>query len=148
MRIDRKSAWIWLGAHVILLIALLLFPLYRRIAEFLTVIFTSCILHDRFHLYCPLCGGTRALDALLSFDITSAFSFNPCVVLLALAFVAWDLRALIRLLRGEKSIYALPLWVWMTVIALTVGYGVLRNVLLVSIGYDPLGDLVGFWHTV
>jgi len=148
MKIDRKSARIWIGVHVGLLVGVLLFPLYRCVTDLLSTVLTACVLHDRFHLYCPLCGGTRTLEALFSLDIPTAFSLNPLVVLLVLALLLWDLRALIRLTRGHSSIYALPTWIWITVIVLTVGFGVLRNILLLTVAYDPLGDLVGFWHTV
>ena len=147
MKINRKAAWIWIGIHVGALVAVLLFPLYRRVMRVLTVFLSSCVLHDRLHLYCPLCGGTRALEAILRFDFAAAISYNPFVVLLLIGLLAWDLRALIRLLRGRDSVFALPTWVWIALIALALAYGVLRNALLLSVGYDPLGDLAQFWHT-
>ncbi len=146
MKIHRRSALIWIGVHVAAVIAILLFPLYRRIAELATLVLSSCVLHDRFHLYCPLCGGTRAIGAILSGDFLAAFSYNPFVTLLLALLVAWDILALIRLLRGRQRIFALPTWVWITLMAVALAYGILRNVLLIAVGYDPLGDLIGFWH--
>jgi hypothetical protein len=146
VKINRKALRIWIGIHVGALIAVLLFPLYRRITRVLTVFLSSCVLHDRLHLYCPLCGGTRAIEAILRLDFAAAFSYNPLVILLLIGLLAWDLLALIRLLRGRDSVFALPTWVWITLIALAIAYGILRNALLVSVGYDPLGDLSRFWH--
>ena len=82
MKINRRAAWTWIGIHVGALVAVLLFPLYRRLTRFLAVFLSSCILHDRLHLYCPLCGGTRAIEAILRFDLAAAFSYNPFVFLL------------------------------------------------------------------
>ena len=42
----------------------------------------DCFLNDVLHLYCPLCGGTRAVLALLRLDIPTAFCYNPGVFLL------------------------------------------------------------------
>ena len=137
---------LWLGIHLGIALALLLFPFYQKITSILSLFLTSCVLHDRFALYCPLCGGTRALQALLTGDIGAAFSLNPLVTLLFFAALAWDLRALIFLLRGKAKIFRLPTWVWIVLIGVTLLYGVLRNILLVTEGYDPLGDLVEFWH--
>ncbi len=146
MKINRKSAIIWLGIHLGILLAALLFPFYKKVTSFFSVFLTSCILHDRFSLYCPLCGGTRAIEAIASCNLAKAFAFNPLVTLLFFAAIAWDLGALIRLLHGRNRIFRLPTWVWISLISVTLLYGVFRNVLLIAAAYDPLGDLIGFWH--
>ena len=50
--------------------------------------FPPCILYSTFHLYCPACGNTRSVIALLNLDFASAFRYNivpPILLLLALA---------------------------------------------------------------
>ena len=139
-----KRFFIWL--HVGLLAAVLLFPLYRFLTDLVPKHIPECFLHDFLFLYCPFCGGTRALGALLRLQIGKALCYNPLVVLMAVAALAADVRAWIRLRRGEREIYPIPTFAWILAVAILVLYGVLRNVLLVRYGVDPLGDLFRFWH--
>lgn len=139
-----KRFFIWL--HVGLLAAVLLFPLYRFLTDLVPKHIPECFLHDFLFLYCPFCGGTRALGALLKLQIGKALCYNPLVVLMAVAALAADVRAWIRLRRGKREIYPIPTLAWILAIAILVLYGVLRNVLLVRYGVDPLGDLFRFWH--
>lgn len=146
MQIDKRNAKKYLLVHVGVLTALLLFPLYRFFTDRLPSFLIKCFLHDRLFLYCPFCGGTRALEALLRFDLPAALQANAwAVVLIGLALLL-DLVALIRLLRGHKKLLPLPRAWWIVPIVLAVGYAILRNWLMIAHGYDPIGDLGAFWH--
>jgi hypothetical protein len=50
--------------------------------------FPPCILLSTIHLYCPACGNTRSVMALLNLDLVSALHYNivpPILLLLSLA---------------------------------------------------------------
>ena len=55
-----------------------------------------CPLHALTGLWCPLCGGTRAVQALAGGDVPTALGLNALVVvalpLLLLAWVRWTVR--------------------------------------------------------
>ena len=136
--------YIWI--HVGLFAVLLLFPLYQRLADLLPSFLTRCFLHDRLFLYCPLCGGTRAIAALLRLDFVSAFAFNPFVTLSLLVALGLDVCALIRLLQGKSDLFPIPGWFWVIMTILMIVYAVLRNYLMIAYGYDPTGDLVFIWN--
>ena len=73
-------------------------------------------------MYCPGCGGTRALGHLLEFDLASALHHNPLLVLAA-PFLAY------YFVLGPRS--ASPPWPRWQVAVLIVGvvlFTVLRNV--------------------
>ncbi len=148
MQIQRRTAKWYLLVHVAFLAAVFLFPVYRTLAEKISGIFTGCIVHDRLFLYCPLCGGTRAVAALLRLDLASAWNYNAFVTLAAIAAVILDLVALIRLLRGKKRLLPLPACFWIILVVVMVLYAVLRNYLMIAHGYDPAGDLLFFWRAV
>ncbi len=99
-----------------------------------------CLMHAVLHLYCPLCGGTRAVGALLHGQIVSAIIYNPYVIIGGAILAAFDLRALYRLwrYRGAVPLFPPSLPIWYLVIA--VLFCVARNVLCYAVGYDPLGD--------
>lgn len=75
---------------ITLLIPFLCLVIYfgRNILLSLVANFPPCILLSTFHLYCPACGNTRSVAALLHLDILSAFHYNivpPILLLLSLA---------------------------------------------------------------
>ena len=144
MNRSARNRFLWLHAGA--LAAVLLFPLYAGLARRVTALLSGCFLHDYLCLYCPLCGGTRAVEALLRLDLLSAMRYNAFVVLVLLAALVVDVIALIRLLRGKTRLYPIPGWVWIAGAVLMILYWILRNYLMIRHGYDPTGDLVRFWH--
>lgn len=142
----KSRAWKpFLLMHAGLVLVALLFPLYRAVAGRITRILSGCLLHDYLFLYCPLCGGTRALGALLQLDLLAALHYNAFVVLLTVVFLIWDVAVLIRILRGSENAWSLPRPVWITLCVLFVAFGILRNWLMIAHHYDPVGDLGAFW---
>ncbi len=141
-----KNLQKYLGLHLLLAAVALLFPLYRSIASFVGRFASGCILHDRLFLYCPFCGGTRAVGALFCLNFAEALRYNPMVVGLAAAVIVLDLIALVRLLLKKDPFYPIPTWLWSSALVIAIGYGILRNYLMIAHGIDPTGDLGFFWH--
>ena len=84
-RTSRKRSALWFAAfHIAAIAGVLLFPYYRIGASVVFAVIPSCILHDWFHIYCPLCGGTRAVDELLHFHLLGSLRFHPLVIVFAL----------------------------------------------------------------
>ena len=100
-----------------------------------------CVFKVFFHLYCPFCGGTRALFALLRADLPAALRFHAPLTLFCFFLLFYDLRALILILRRRPSPFHLPAWVWWSWAGLFCGYFLLRNALLFA-GIDLLGDFI------
>lgn len=86
----------------------------------------ACPLHALTGLYCPGCGSTRALHALLHGDLPLALSMNPLLVaaLPAVALMALSASGLLtRRLDPLMHVLANPrLW-----LVLLLGFAVLRN---------------------
>ena len=143
---DAQAKKRFMILHAGLLGLVLLFPLYQRLVDLVSPMIVGCFLHDRLFLYCPLCGGTRAVEALLHLRFAEAWQYNPLVVTGIFIFLALDLLALIRLLRGKRKLYLIPGWGWIVALVIAVAYGILRNYLMLRYGYDPTGDLVRFWR--
>ena len=143
----QKKRWTWyLILHASLLLLALLFPLYRSLADALTRYIPGCMLHDLCFLYCPLCGGTRAVAALLQLHFLEAMRYNAFVAISLIALLIMDAVALHRLIRNRERILPLPSWSWIPFVALLVGYAILRNYLMIAHGYDPTGDLGFIWN--
>lgn len=85
-----------------------------------------CPLHAWTGLYCPGCGSTRALHALLHGDVAQALAMNPLLVCLLPVLAAMALNAAGWSPRGSEALWrALSKpkpWLW-----LLLGYALLRN---------------------
>ena len=92
-----------------------------------TSLLPPCPLHALTGIYCPGCGSTRCLYALLHGDVWLALAMNPLLV------VSLPLLGLMSInAAGWRPTWAIPLmrplarpalWLW-----LLLGYGVLRNI--------------------
>ncbi len=139
----RRLFWICHGG---ILLCILLFPLYRYLTDLLPPLLTGCVLHNRLFLYCPVCGGTRAVEALLRLDLLGALRMNAFVTLGILTAVAIDAWAWIRFFQKKSPYFCINPWFWVVMAVSLVGYTVLRNLLMVVWGVDPTGDLGCFWQ--
>ena len=143
----QKRSVIWFAVfHAAMALAVLLFPFYRIGSIFFSAFFSGCAIHDLLHLYCPLCGGTRAASALLRFDLPGAFRFQPAVVILVGVGLVYYILAWVRLFQKKPLLAPLPRALSIAMLVLVFGYCVVRNVLLVFFGIDPAGDLLPFWN--
>lgn len=88
--------------------------------------FPACPLLSLTGLYCPLCGGLRAVHDLTHLDLVGALARNPLVVVglpfVVLALLAWGQRAF----TGRRI--AVPAWaLGPALLVLLAVFGVLRN---------------------
>ena len=137
----------FLMLHAAALIGALILPLYMKVASWLSSLFGGCIMH-RFFIYCPMCGGTRAVAALVRFDFLAAWNYNAFVVLLAFVVFALDVWAWVRYAQKKEPLIVLPRWSWIAFVVALVAFFILRNVLMIFFGIDPTGDLVYFWDAL
>ncbi len=84
-----------------------------------------CPFHSITGLYCPGCGGLRAVDSLLKFDFANALRYNPLVV----AFIPLFLLGLNRSIR-DKFLKAefIKIKFPLVLLCLLICFGVLRNI--------------------
>ena len=138
-----KKIYFWL--HVALVACGLSFPALEMLASHIPKVFSGCWVHDFLFLYCPLCGGTRACRALLHLDLVSALRYHAAVVALVLFLIGWDIACMVRLLRKKERWWYLPTKCWIIITVIFLGFAVLRNLGMIFLGYDSIGELVYFW---
>lgn len=107
--------------------------------------FSGCLMRGLLHLYCPLCGGTRSLEAVLRLDFASAWRYHPLLPIGLLLFLILDAVAWIRFFRGKKTLSILPQKGYYFFVALLLVFFVWRNLQLLW-GIDPIGELGLFWN--
>lgn len=111
---------------------------------YLPLFFKGCGFKDVLGIYCPGCGGTRALGAILHGRILKSVIYNPAVVLGALLIIYYDVRAMLSLITGNAQKYlgrinhrfliAYPIVI--------LAYAVLRDILLICFKIDLVGDIL------
>lgn len=112
---------------------MILFKLIRKM---------PCFFKEVTHFYCPGCGGTRSVIALLHFNFKRAFLCNPTVVYVGVMFLWCILGYIIRKITGREIKFMKPkLWMLIVGIILFFGFAILRNIMVYRFGYDYLGDL-------
>ena len=107
--------------------------------------YPGCLFHSITGLYCPGCGGTRAVRALLRGEILRSFFYHPVVVYGLIAFIYILVGWLIHFVRVRThqttESYRFPDWtLWGALIVLGVNF-VVKNGALIIFGLDLLNIL-------
>ena len=101
-----------------------------------------CIFHELTGLYCPGCGGTRALKALLRGDVVLSFLYHPlvlyCVFVAAIFFVSYMIYWKTK--KPQFHLYLDNNWIYGGLIILIVNF-LVKNYLLIVKGIDILALL-------
>lgn len=80
--------------------------------------------------YCPGCGVTRMLFAIIEGNFYQAFRFNPLVFILLIFAAILLVNYLICYKKGEiqAALYKqTPHWFWIVLLIIVLAYGILRN---------------------
>lgn len=124
--IMRKQRILQLTAILIPLLSILLY-LMKDIFLSLVPLFPACPFYTKLNIYCPACGNTRSVLALLDGHFLDSLRYNIVPILLLilsllayLEVVAYAFFKPIRLLPRKLSFY-------LTIIGLLILYFVLRN---------------------
>ncbi len=89
------------------------------------------------HMYCPGCGGSRALLAILKLNVLKSLLYNPAVVVGAVLLIYYEAGAIITLIRndGRYHFYTKP-WPVYVYIVFVIVYFIIRNILYAGFGID------------
>ncbi len=92
-------------------------------------IFIKCPIHEIFHVYCPGCGLTRMLLAILKLDFYQAFRYNQLLFILMPFALLLLFENIYSEYKNKKSIYKkIPNYIWYSLIVILLLYAVLRNI--------------------
>ena len=103
----------------------------------------GCIIKEQFHIYCPGCGGTRAVEALLHFDFLQSLYNNPAVILLLLLLGLLLIIRMIEYRKKDQGRYCrLKMMLCSGFLVVWLLFWAVRNCLLVFGKIDMLGDIL------
>ncbi len=101
-----------------------------------------CFMKEHLKLYCPGCGGSRSLIALLNFDIKTSFLLFPPLLAAVIIILELDFRMLLCAIKNTDSFmknYSARRFYILAV--LLIFNFLIRNVLLVFFNIDFIGDI-------
>jgi len=114
-------------ATLLIPLAVIVMFIMRHQIIYLTAYFPKCAFYSLFNLYCPSCGNTRSVIALLNGDLLSSLRYNVSIFILVLL----SLLAYMELASYSfgKHIHLLPrkLSFYICLIILMVIYWIVRN---------------------
>ena len=118
----------------------------KTMIEFIQELFAGeCYFRTHFHIYCPGCGGSRAVIALLQGDIIKSLWYNPITILFLLDVVLTLLIDIITYTSRGKYVFSkLRLFYNLGFLVFIVFYFLFRNYLWLAHGIDVLGDFSEF----
>ena len=126
----KKRLIIFFTINISLLVsALFLVWFGQTIAETPLASLTECPSIKLFGIFCPFCGGTRAIGALLSFKPVCALIYNPAVTLSVVAYVYYCVTAFVAIVKNKEKVLKLDKWVLFTLLAILILNFLARNAL-------------------
>lgn len=116
-------------------IAIVIAALFALFPEAFALLRFPCIFHEITGLYCPGCGGTRAVKALLGGHIITSFMYNPIVIYSVVMYIWFMVSQLLeRLTKGKvKGLRYRHLYLWLALFIVVINC-IVRNVLMVRYG--------------
>lgn len=103
----------------------------------------DCYIHAHYRVYCPGCGGTRAIIALLHGRVLEAFRYNALVVVCIIhILVAIALRLCLKDCENRYKIFRNQSICSGILILAGIMWIMIRDYLLVYKGIDIIGDFI------
>ena len=125
------------GGAVLVMLAVMMLQRYGILPSM------PCAVHELFHVYCPGCGGTRALFELFHGNIIGSLYCNPAVFLGMILILYYEIGAIITIIKNNGKCYyyqkGLLIYGYLIIIML---FTVVRDFMLVGMEIDLLGDFL------
>lgn len=107
----------------LLLAAPFILIVYRYLRIRLPILAIPCLLRTFTGYYCPGCGGTRAVYALLHLQLWRSFGYHPMVPYVAAVYVWFMVSQTIEKISHHKLRIGMkwnPVWLWIALVILLV----------------------------
>ncbi|MBI3118541.1 MAG: DUF2752 domain-containing protein [Candidatus Hydrogenedentes bacterium] len=132
--VSTKTAQSWSSRWPLIFLFILVLAWFYLRDPSQSAYFFPCFFHHLTGLYCPGCGGQRALHALLHGQVASALDYNVLAVPLLVGLVPLGVINWVRpqMLQSMERYVTLPGIALLA--ALALAFGVLRN-LSIPLGY-------------
>ena len=87
----------------------------------------ECDIYKTTHLFCPGCGNTRAVYALLRGDILASLRFNPTIIGGAVLFILYYIEMIFSYFGKDVTLMPVSLKFWIPMIFIWLTFLIARN---------------------
>ena len=101
----------------------------------------SCPMHRIFGIYCPFCGGTRAIGSILQLDIIRSLTYNPAVIPSIIYFLTYDIKVFVSIIKKEDELPKPNKYVLIALGALLILNWIVRNAAILIFDVDYIAML-------
>ena len=102
----------------------------------------DCVIKRAFGFYCPACGGSRSLAALLRLDFIDSFILYPPLLISALVILSCDIRLFLSVIKNtDKYTKNYKYYPFIIIPVSIILNFIIRNIFLFS-GVDYIGDIL------
>lgn len=123
---DRTQDWLF---YISACTAVILAALYLSGIDFSDFL-PGCYIYGRYHIYCPGCGGTRAVRSLLGGDFVQSFLYHPFVPYAAVVYILFLCSNVLYRLRAVKKRFLLRPVYLLAAVAIIIGQCAVKNLLI------------------
>lgn len=98
-----------------------------------------CVSYTLWGIYCPGCGGTRAVINLMHFDIVKSFLFHPVVPYTAIVVGLFMISHTLNIFtKGKvKAMKFRPMYLYIMLAIIVIQF-IVKNAIVLITGTDPL----------
>lgn len=115
--------------------------LYDFLQKILTFFSDGCYFRTHWRLYCPGCGGTRALLELVQGNIVQSLQYNPITIFFFLDVLVTTILCIVEKKCKKYSTATIRMIINSAFLIFIIIFSVARNYLLYRLGIDVLGDI-------
>ncbi|WP_405353605.1 DUF2752 domain-containing protein [Ruminococcus sp.] len=108
--------------------AALLFAYFGSVFAFKYITLPPCYLYVLTGIYCPGCGCTRAVFALINGDVLLSLRQNPMIICSILVLAILYIELVFRAFGKKLRTFLHNKYSWWTVFAVVMIYTILRNI--------------------
>ena len=138
----RKNLYILIFLNLSLLLSAVAYIIYFKLTNG-KEIGISCYFKETFGLYCPGCGGTRALYHLLNLNLFRSFILYPPITIGSLVIFDYDMRLLITLVKRNTAVTdRFKYYTFILIPVSVILTFIIRNILFLVFKIDTVGDFI------
>lgn len=114
--------------------------IYNFLKDILTVFSEDCYFKVHWKIYCPGCGGTRALLELVQGNFIQSIKYNPIVIFFLIDIILMSILGIVERKNGKYFTASFRKIINIIFLAFIVVFSLMRNYFLYGYGIDVLGD--------
>ncbi len=125
-KLSRKCFYVCVGAS-------LLFLIVWFVLQALEIPLTGlsprpCVWYNVFQVYCPGCGGTRAVESLMHGEFVKSFLYHPAVLYTVILVVIYMLSHTLHILtKGKVKVMLFKAWYLYSIIVVIMLQCLIKN---------------------